>query len=54
MIDKQTLNAIKRKFSEAVKGLRDEQIIPDDFVGNFQVNCNSGGVTRVDANIPIK
>lgn len=54
MIDKSTLSEIKKTFSDAVKKLRDGKTIPDDFVGSFQINCNSGGVTRVDANIPIK
>jgi len=54
MIDRETLIQIKSIFSEAVKKLRDGKTIPDDFVGSFQINCNSGGVTRVDANIPIK
>jgi hypothetical protein len=54
MIDKDTLTRIKSVFSDAVKKLRDGKTIPDDFVGSFQINCNSGGVTRVDANIPIK
>jgi len=54
MIDRQTLVEIKSTFSEAVKKLIKGKTIPDDFVGSFQINCNSGGVTRVDANIPIK
>jgi hypothetical protein len=54
MITKDTLSEIKKVFSEAVNRLRDRKIIPEDFIGNFTVNCNSGGVTRVDANIPIK
>jgi hypothetical protein len=54
MIDKDKTVIIKSMFSEVVKVLVDSDIIPKDFVGKFQVNCNSGGVTSVDANITIR
>ena len=54
MIIKTELTEVKKVFAEAVKKLRDQRIISEDFIGSFTVNCSSGGVTRVDANIPIK
>jgi hypothetical protein len=54
MIDKVALARIKAAFSNAFKELRKENIVPENFVGKFQVNCNSGGVTSVEANITIR
>ena len=54
MIDKVHMIVIKKKFSDVIRELRDDKIIPEDFVGRFQINCNSGGVTSVDANITIR
>ena len=54
MIDKDTLTRIKTAFSDAFKELRKQNIVPDNFVGKFQINCNSGGVTSVEANITIR
>jgi len=54
MLDKETLARIKTAFSNAFKELKNEKIVPDNFVGKFQINCNSGGVTSVEANITIR
>jgi hypothetical protein len=54
MIDRETTKHIKEAFAAAIKYLRKEKVLSEDFVGKFQVNCNSGGVTSVETNIVSK